>query len=332
MDQHRPDVSIIVPIYNKESFIERCLFSLGRQYGVSLEFILVNDGSTDSSGVLAKQFLNDPRFRYFSKKNGGASSARNFGIRVATGRYLAFVDSDDVLNPEFSVVFVTEADRTKADIVSGRKCSFTGDFEFHNSTVDFNEMSSLDFIKTGFSACGRLFRRSLFENEEHLFPEGVWAEDNGYIPYVASKASLIVGTDSIFYGYRASVAGSASTSVKCVVDIPKSMLYLRSICNEESLLVYTLFMSLSVAICRTQNKDFKDIFSLSDFLNLEETKLLLSSIQGVPFIKYQSSFSLFDKFEFLNFCFFVKGFRFFGVVLFNIRRVRSFVSRIKRLM
>lgn len=330
MNSANPDISIIVPIYNKEVFLESCLSSLSQQSGVSAEFILVDDGSTDSSGVLAKRFTVDPRFRYFFKENGGASSARNFGIRVATGRYLAFVDADDVLSRGFSNTFVKEADRSKADIVSGGKCGFTGDFEFQEGDVSFNELSSLEFIKSGFSACGRLFRRDLFENEEHLFPEGVWAEDNGYIPYIASKAKLIVGSDSFFYGYRSSVDGSASTSIRCVVDTPKSMLYLRNICCEEDLLVYTLFKSLTAAICRTQNRGFRDELSLSEFLALEDTKGLFLSMRDINFLEFSRSFSGFDRLEFVIFCLFLKGNRFFGVVLYNIRRVRALLSRIKR--
>ncbi|QBM16362.1 hypothetical protein MARI_04420 [Marinobacter sp. JH2] len=330
MPLSRPDVSIIVPIYNAEDFLERCLFSLSCQFGVSLEIILVNDGSTDSSAALASKFLDDARFKYFLKKNGGAASARNFGIRVAAGRYLAFVDSDDVLSPRFSNLFVREADRTSADIVSGRKCSFTGEFYFREERVDFCEVSSLELIRNGFSACGRLFRRSLFENEEYLFPEGVWAEDNGYIPYLASRARSIIHTDSIFYGYRASVEGSTSTSLRCVLDTPKSMMYLFKICDEEALIVYTLFMSLASAICRTQNRDFKDRLSLKEFMSLEDTKSLLSLIRDIPFLKYSTNFSKLGLVEFLIFCLFLKGSHFSGVALFNIRRMKSFVSSFRR--
>lgn len=92
--------SVIIPLYNKENFIENTLRSVLNQSFTDFEVILVNDGSTDSSEEKAKQFI-DPRIRYFLKENGGASSARNYGIEKAQSNYITFIDADDYWYPDF---------------------------------------------------------------------------------------------------------------------------------------------------------------------------------------------------------------------------------------
>lgn len=99
MDKCR--ISIIIPVYNAEEYLDRCLESIFEQSYMSYEVILVDDGSTDSSPLICDRYsATDPRFRTIHKKNGGVSSARNAGMDLATGEYLMFVDSDDALLPE----------------------------------------------------------------------------------------------------------------------------------------------------------------------------------------------------------------------------------------
>ena len=92
-------ISVIVPIYNVEKYIQKCLDSILNQTYRKIEIILVNDGSTDKSGEIAKQYQRDySNIRYFEKKNGGLSDARNFGLSKATGDYICFIDSDDYID------------------------------------------------------------------------------------------------------------------------------------------------------------------------------------------------------------------------------------------
>ena len=94
-------ISVIVPIYNTEIYLERCVKSLQAQTISELEIVLVDDGSTDGSGELCDKFAaEDPRVKVFHKENGGSSSARNLGILKATGEYLGFVDSDDYVDSD----------------------------------------------------------------------------------------------------------------------------------------------------------------------------------------------------------------------------------------
>ena len=94
-------ISVIVPIYNIVEYLPRCVNSIRKQTYRNLEIILVDDGSTDTSGAMAEKFaMEDKRIRVFHKENGGVSTARNLGIEMATGEYIGFVDSDDYIEPE----------------------------------------------------------------------------------------------------------------------------------------------------------------------------------------------------------------------------------------
>ena len=95
-------VSIIIPIYNAESFVAECVRSIQGQTFDNWELILVNDGSTDRSVTICESFVRtDSRIRLLNKKNGGVSSARNLGLSEATGKYISFVDADDKVTPDY---------------------------------------------------------------------------------------------------------------------------------------------------------------------------------------------------------------------------------------
>lgn len=111
-------ISIVVPIYNTEPFLRLCLESLCRLDEKCLEFILVNDGSTDNSELICKEFQElDSRFLYLSQNNMGLSSARNTGMRSATGIYVGFLDSDDFVEPNFSSTLLKAINRNPVDII-----------------------------------------------------------------------------------------------------------------------------------------------------------------------------------------------------------------------
>ena len=109
-------ISVIVPIYNVENYLLRCLESLANQSYSTLEIILVNDGSTDKSGIIAKQICEqDSRFNLINQPNGGLSNARNTGLKVATGKYVAFVDSDDWAHKDFIKILHQNIKSTQSD-------------------------------------------------------------------------------------------------------------------------------------------------------------------------------------------------------------------------
>src|SRR5919198_645962 len=115
-----PKLSVVVPIYNVEDYLDECLRSLAAQTFGDFEAVLVDDGSTDDSAAIAQRFADaDPRFRVVRQANGGLGSARNTGTAEARGDYLAFLDSDDVLPREAYARLIGALERSGSDFASG---------------------------------------------------------------------------------------------------------------------------------------------------------------------------------------------------------------------
>ena len=113
-------ISVIVPVYNVERYLPPCLESIAAQKFGDVDVLMVDDGSTDGSAALAEEFARrDPRFRLVHQENGGLSKARNTGIEVATGEFIAFVDSDDVLPPRAYELLMAALDETGSDFATG---------------------------------------------------------------------------------------------------------------------------------------------------------------------------------------------------------------------
>jgi glycosyltransferase involved in cell wall biosynthesis len=132
----KPRVSIVVPTYNVEDYLARCLESLLSQSLGAIEIIAVNDGSTDRSGKILTDYANkDPRIVVIEQKNLGVSSARNAGIKAAHGEYIGFVDPDDWVDSDMYKDMLQAADEDHADIVM---CSYTREFGTHSKEKKFN--------------------------------------------------------------------------------------------------------------------------------------------------------------------------------------------------
>ena len=110
------DISIIVPIYNAEKYLSKCINSLINQTKKEIEIILINDGSTDRSEEIINNYR-DERIKYFKNENQGIGKTRNFGIEKATGKYLMFVDSDDYLKEDACEILFKKAEKEKLDLV-----------------------------------------------------------------------------------------------------------------------------------------------------------------------------------------------------------------------
>ena len=203
-----PLISVVVPVYNIETYLEKCVRSLLDQTYSNLEIILVDDGSTDSSPVLCDKLAEeDNRVVVSHKRNGGLSDARNHGIALASGEYLSFIDGDDYLAQGAYEAVVAEFEGA-ADIVAfgielcfddgrkirkapaARRCLGMG-----QGIVALNTFCGLDV-----SACNKVYRRSLFEGIE--FPVGKHCEDYYIMPRLLDRAARIVMLPDAFYQYR----------------------------------------------------------------------------------------------------------------------------------
>ena len=173
-----PKVSVIVPIYNVEKYLEKCINSLLSQTLEDIQIILVNDGSKDNSGNIAKEYgkNNKGRVIYVEKENGGLSDARNYGLKYATGDFIAFLDSDDYIEKNAYEEMYNKAIEENADYV---ECDFI--WEFPNKIrVDKqypykNKKEMLSFVRV--VAWNKLIKRQLIIDNNLEFPKGLRYED-----------------------------------------------------------------------------------------------------------------------------------------------------------
>ena len=207
----KPDISIIVPVYNTEKYVQSCLNSLIKQTHEAIEIIVVNDGSNDESLARCKEMAKkDSRIKIFTKTNGGLSDARNYGINKAEGKYLGFVDSDDYISENMYESLLSGITYNNADIAVAaiNQVDEIGNI-LKTRLIDGNEklltrydgMEELLFSqRISNSVCNKLFKRELFD--EIRFPIGKLYEDE-YVTYrVFDKAQKIYICTNAFYFYR----------------------------------------------------------------------------------------------------------------------------------
>ena len=204
-------ISVIVPIYNVEKQLSRCLESILKQEENDLEIILVNDGSPDNSGEIAKEYATryPDKILYFEKENGGLSDARNFGIKHSSGKYLAFVDSDDYITENLfkDLEPYMEADydmaKFKISVInedgSVINKNYSPIFENKSGEEAFDILYKSDVMTE--VAWGYIYKREFFVNNNFEFAKGLYHEDFGLIPLVLIKASKVASTDVFGYNY-----------------------------------------------------------------------------------------------------------------------------------
>ncbi|MNK18784.1 putative glycosyltransferase EpsJ [compost metagenome] len=202
-------VSIIVPVYNVELYLEKCLLSLVNQTLKEIEILVVNDGSKDNS----QQIIEDFQQKYpekifgFIKENGGLSDARNFGIDRAKGQYFGFVDSDDYVSESmFEEMYnLAEIHNAEMAICNLQKVDENGNVTQKLTQLpNFSEKIILEdnlsvFSDISYFACNKLFRKDLFN--EKRFKKGVHFEDIELIPQLLLQCNILVFTSNYHYQY-----------------------------------------------------------------------------------------------------------------------------------
>ena len=197
-------VSVIIPVYNCESYLERCLQSLCEQKMQNIEFIVIDDGSTDRSSEIIDDFAKrDPRFVAIHKENGGVASARNMALDIARGEYLGFVDSDDYVEPGCFDILLSHAKAKASDLVI---CDYYTDYrnikipftlrlsdEIFDLTEIGHERFYLCWLAKEITLWNHLFRRSIVEDHTIRF-ETNRGEDNLFhlrmLPYLRRVSFL----------------------------------------------------------------------------------------------------------------------------------------------
>lgn len=202
-------ISVIVPVYNVEGYLEKCLTSLVNQTLQDIEIVVVNDGSRDGSQTIIDEFHNQnpEKIKSFIKENGGLSDARNYGIDRCSGQFLAFVDSDDYVEPTMMEEMFSLAEKHNSEMVI---CNIQKVDEHGNVTqkltqipnmpekIDLNEHFSV-FSDLSYFACNKIFKKDLFLNKR--FKKGVHFEDIQLIPQLLLECTTLAQTQKYHYQY-----------------------------------------------------------------------------------------------------------------------------------
>lgn len=208
------EISIIVPIYNTESYLARCVESILSQSFSDYELLLVDDGSTDESGNMCDAYAEkDERVQVFHKKNSGVSSTRNIGINEAKGKFVCFVDADDWLEKDAMELLVKKQLENEADIISGNRIIHyhCGDSLFEEKKYSNSREMILQMMQYGWDhfITGRLIRRSLFVDHGLRCKDGLdVAEDRYMMTSLAYYMKGFATINDVVYHYNRRNEGS----------------------------------------------------------------------------------------------------------------------------
>ena len=216
-----PLISVIVPIYKVEPYLKKCVDSILTQTHKNLEIILVDDGSPDNCGAICDEYAaKDSRIRVIHKPNGGLSDARNAGMKIMTGQYVAFVDSDDWIEPNMYSSLLGLITRFEADMAFG---GVADDLETDGNvtTVRTSDYSATLFAEDKISAMRRyfhgswaawdkLYKAELFEGI--VYPVGEINEDEAIVLHLLNRCERVCYTNEIFYHYMRRIGSNSITS------------------------------------------------------------------------------------------------------------------------
>lgn len=207
-------VSVIVPVYNVEKYIDRCILSIVEQTYKNLEIIIVDDGTPDNSGAICDEWAKkDNRITVYHKKNGGLSDARNFGFEKSNGEYITFIDSDDYILPEYVEYLYTNLVKYNADI----SCCDYNYVSSEERAIVFDENANLNQVNdfSGKNACyqlltntngiyyvvawGKMYKRHLLE--QYRYPVGRYHEDEATTYKLLYTSEIVVTGNKRLYAY-----------------------------------------------------------------------------------------------------------------------------------
>jgi Glycosyltransferases involved in cell wall biogenesis len=205
----KPLISIIVPVYKVEQYLNRCVDSIINQTYKNLEIILVDDGSPDNCGKICDEYATkDSRIKVIHKENGGLSSARNAGLDIASGGYIGFVDSDDWIESNMYYVLINLAIENDSDIVQCGYWSVSekGD-KIRKFTYKNNKFTSNEDVKHAYFisyqldvvAWNKLYRRDIFQSLRYM--NGKRNEDTFIMPEIVLITKKLFNTEQWFYHY-----------------------------------------------------------------------------------------------------------------------------------
>ena len=215
-------ISVIIPVYNVEKYLKECLDSILNQTLIDIEIICIDDGSSDASPNILKEYSN--QIKIITKENGGQGSARNIGIKEAHGEYIAFIDSDDFIEPTMLEKLYTKAKDNNLDIAMCKIATYNNQTHeikdnvwyfmlgiFRDFKKDiFNHKDTKEFTcNIAVTPYNKIYKTSILKENNILFPEGLIFEDEKFFYDTYLRAKRVSIVDEFLYYYRVNREGSA---------------------------------------------------------------------------------------------------------------------------
>lgn len=215
-------LSIIVPVYNAEKYLEKCVVSLQNQMVDSVEILLINDGSTDNSlDICNKLAANDKRIKVFTQKNSGQSKARNVGLDNACGEFITFVDSDDWVDSDYYAKLIDAAERNDADVACGSiirerrhsrkfRINYTSEvcYTYPQEKIDAARVPDMCYV------WNKVYKSSYLNDLKLRFIEGMFFEDVDFVTRAVYFSNKIVTVPGTFYHYWTNSKSTVKTMHK----------------------------------------------------------------------------------------------------------------------
>lgn len=291
----RPLISVVVPIYNVEKYLNRCIDSIVNQTYKNLEIILVDDGSPDKCAVLCDEWkTKDERIKVIHKKNGGLSDARNAGIDIAKGEYIAFVDSDDYIETGMYETMINEMIKNDCQIsCCGRNIVSEGSISQQHTLTTTRVFEREEAIKELLSygcieeaAWDKLYLKKLFDDIR--FPKGELNEDIAIMPWIINKSNRVVHIGKSFYNYcqnpgtitKSGYSKKLSVCVNHVNQVEEFITKLNFDCDKELCIFkarYGLALITTMLASKGSKKQFPEDYMFYKNILLKNYKFLITS-------------------------------------------------------
>ena len=196
-------ISIVVPIYNVEKYLEKCLDSILAQDYFDYEVLLINDGSKDNSEEICLRYASKHQnFSYYKKENGGLSDARNYALPFTKGEYICFIDSDDYIRKDYLSKLYEKAQEDNSDIVI---CDYYDKYEdkeiLRKGKANINDNEIKDYLLSPPNAWNKLYKKELFINNNIEYAKGLYYEDLATTPLLLLNAKKISYVEEALYYY-----------------------------------------------------------------------------------------------------------------------------------
>lgn len=299
-------VSVIVPVYNVENYLRKCLDSLVSQTLKDIEIIVVNDGSQDNSQVIIDEYVKKypSLLKSFIKENGGLSSARNYGLKFSNGEYISFVDSDDWLDLNALEEMYNKAKEDEADVVICDMVSHYNNYDDYKNCTKFNSV-----FEVTPSACNKIFKKDVVNNIKFL--QGLWYEDLNFSFKIFFETSKISVINKGFYhcSCREGSITNNNNSLKnldiiTVIDDLKEYSKNKNI-YDENLFSYLIFNHILITtinrVAVQKSKDKKMVLNtlikychdnISDYKNMNFYKEIIKNRRIIACLNYHKLYNL----------------------------------------